>query len=265
MAKEVNPRLVFERLFAGGSASQAAESRTRRIETQKSILDFVREDASRLKRKLGATDRRKLDEYLTGVREIEQRIERSEQSKAAEVKGYRKPTGIPPEYAAHIRILCDLIVLAFRTDMTRVATFMLANEGSNRSYRFIGVPEGHHNLSHHGGDRKKQEKIAKINRFHISHYAYLLEKLHEVKELEGRLLDHCMILYGSCIGDGNRHNHHDLPILVAGKGCGSLETGRHLRYPKNTPLNNLYLAMLERMGAPTASLGDSTGVLQGLL
>src|SRR5262245_19039877 len=160
--------------------------------------------------------------------------------------------------------MCDLLVRAFEGELARVATFILANEGSNRSYRFVDVPEGHHDLSHHGGSKEKQAKIAKINRFHLSQLAYMLQKMKAVKEGDGTLLDHAMIVYGSGNGDGNAHNHDELPILVAGRGSGSLNTGRHVRYKKETPLMNLYLGMLERMGAPTEKLGDSTGKLESL-
>jgi hypothetical protein len=266
LAKEVNPRLVFERLFGGGSAEEASRGRARRLERRTSILDYVLEDADRLRGKLGATDRRKLDEYLTAVRELEVRIGRNEKGRtdSAVTEGFEPPAGIPPEYSEHIRILSDLLVLAFRADVTRIATFVLANEGSNRSYKSIGVPEGHHDLSHHGNEKAKQEKIAKINRFHLSEYAHLLGKLREAREGEESLLDRCMILYGSGIGDGNRHNHDDLPVVLAGKGGGTIAAGRHVRYPRNTPLNNLFLSMLDRMGAPTERLGDSTGRLPGL-
>jgi hypothetical protein len=154
--------------------------------------------------------------------------------------------------------------LALQADLTRIVTFVVANEGSNRSYPDLDVPEGHHDLSHHGGDTGKQSKISKINVFHAEHLAYLLEKMHGITESDGSLLDHSMVVYGSCIGDGNAHNHNELPILLAGRGCGTLEPGRHVRFARNTPLNNLWLSMLDRMGAPTDSLGDGTGRLDGL-
>ena len=160
--------------------------------------------------------------------------------------------------------MCDLLVLAFQADVTRVCTFVLANEGSNKPYPFIDVSEGHHDLSHHGGDPKKLAKIRDINRFHATQLAYLLEKLKSVKEADGTLLDHVMLAYGSGNSDGNRHNHDDLPILLAGGGCGTLKPGRHIRYPKETPLNNLWLALFERMKASVPSLGDSTGMLAKL-
>ena len=258
--KEVNPRLVYDRLFSITSdASRALRDLKRR-----SVLDLVREDAGSLRAKLGAPDQRKLDEYLSSIREIEQRLERSSHLPEVKRPDYPRPTGVPAGYEEHIRILCDLLVLAFQADLTRICTFVLANEGSNRPYPFAGVPEGHHDLSHHGNDPKKQAKIRTINRFHVTQLAYLLEKLKAIPEGHGTLLGRCMIVYGSGNSDGNQHNHDNLPILLAGKGGGTLRTGRHLRYPRETPLNNLWLAMLDRLGVKVPSLGDSTGRLTGL-
>ena len=179
--------------------------------------------------------------------------------------GLVKPDGVPDNYGDHVRLMCDMLVLAFQCDLTRVSTFMLANEGSNRSYGFIGVPDGHHSLSHHQGKAEKQNKIRQINRFHIQQLSYLLERLATIQEADGsRLLDHCMVLYGSAISDGNAHNNENLPILVAGQGGGSLRTGRHLRYEQETPMANLLISLLARLGAPVDRLGDSTGPLEGL-
>ncbi len=273
MAKEIDPRLLFERLFPSYAKVEAAESRARREKHRKSVLDFVEEDATQLRKKLGATDQRKLDEYFTAIREIESRVDRSEQEALAELKDNAKekppavvarPDGIPKDYAEHMRLLCDILAIAFQANLTRVATFMLANEGSNRSYGFVGAPEGHHDLSHHGNNKEKQSKIAKINRFHVESFAYFLGKLKGIGDGDGTLLDNCMIVYGSAIGDGNAHNHDELPILLAGRGAGTIEPGRHVRYPRNTPLNNLYLSLLDRMEATTDSLGDSTGRLARL-
>jgi hypothetical protein len=264
MAKEVNPRLVFDRLFASQAAGESAAAKAKRQLYKKSILDFVVEDASTLKGRLGSTDQRKVEEYLTAVREIELRVDRAADQTVGDLPNFARPSGIPKDYQEHIRLMCDLMVLAFQGDVTRVSTFMFANEGSNRSYAFIDVPEGHHDLSHHGGDPKKHEKIARINRFHVSQYAYFLEKLRSIQEGDGTLLEHAMIVYGSGISDGNRHNHNDLPVLLAGKGGGSIRSGRHVVYKKDTPLNNLYLAMLDRIGAPIDRLGDSTGPLEDL-
>jgi hypothetical protein len=181
-----------------------------------------------------------------------------------QLPGVAKPIGIPKDYAEHIRLMCDMLVLAFQADLTRVATFVLANEGSNRSYAFIDVPEGHHDLSHHGGDKAKQAKIREINRFHMTQFAYMLEKMNAISEGERTLLDNSMIVYGSGLGDGNAHNHDDLPILLAGQGGGTIKTARHIKYQRETPLNNLYLSMLDRMESSTDALGDSTGRLNGL-
>jgi hypothetical protein len=264
MAKEVNPRLVFERLFATEIQTEGKEARGRRDRYKLSILDFVAEDAQRLKQRLGATDQRKLEEYLTGIREIEQRLVRASLPVGKLPDNIATPTGVPQDYEEHIRLLCDMLVLAFQGDLTRVCTFILANEGSNRPYRFIGIPEGHHDLSHHGGNKEKQSKISRINRFHMEQFAYLLGKLKSVREGDGTVLDNCMLAYGSGNSDGNRHNHDDLPVVMAGRGGGSVQTGRHLRYPPETPLTNLWLAMLDRVGAPAEKLGDSTGKLESL-
>jgi hypothetical protein len=264
MAKEVNPRLVFERLFGGDVKEESQSVRLKRERYRLSVLDFVLEDAASLRNRLGSTDQRKLDEYLGAVRDLEVRIVRNTASPLERNSTYPRPAGIPEEYADHIKLMNDLLALSFQADLTRVATFVYANDGSNRSYKFIGVPEGHHDLSHHGGNKEKLDKIRQINRFHISQFAYFIGKLKSIHEGDGTLLDHCMLLYGSGIGDGNRHNHDDLPILLAGQGGGTLRTGRHVKYPHDTPLTNLYLSMLERVGVETKSFGDSTGKLENL-
>ena len=264
VGKEVDPRLVFERLFANDLAHESADVREKRKRYRQSVLDFARSDAKQLEARLGANDRRKLDEYLTGVREIELRLSRAERTNAAELPAIEKPSGIPTEYPDHIRLMTDLLVLAFQGDVTRISTFMYANEGSNRPYPFIDIREGHHELSHHGNDEAKQAKIAKINTFHMTHFAYLLERLKGIQEGDGTLLDHSMIIYGSGISDGNAHNHDNLPILLAGRGCGKILPGRHVCYPDETPLTNLYISMLERFDTPVSKVGDSTGALPGL-
>jgi hypothetical protein len=256
-----NPRLVFDRLFGSG----ATADRARRERDRRSVLDFVREEARSLDRHLSGTDHQRLDEYFASIREIEERIERASQMPEPPRPNMPEPTGIPRDYREHIRLLCDLLVLAFQADITRVSTFVFANEGSNKPYTLIGVREGHHDLSHHSNDATKQAKIARINRFHIEQYAYLLGKLRTIREGDGTLLDHCMIAYGSGNSDGNRHNHDDLPVLLAGKACGTIRAGRHLRYAQNTPLNNLWLSLLDRMECNVGSLGDSTGRLPGLM
>jgi len=265
-AKETDPKLVFERLFGGNDPKELAAARAKRELYNKSILDFVAEDAKQLNKTLGQGDQRKLDEYLTSVREVEQRIEKARAASSAQAPkpNMPMPSGIPKEVTDHIRLMMDLMVLAFQTDLTRVATFPIANDGSNRPYKHIEVSEGHHDLSHHGSDPKKLEKIAKINKFHVEQLAYLTGKLKAAKEADGTsLLDNIMLVYGSGLGDGNAHNHDNLPILLIGKGGGTVSSGRHIVYPKksDTPLMNLYLALFQRMGAPTTRFGDSTGVL----
>jgi len=264
MPPEVDPRLVFDRLFGNGQSGEMAEARIKRDRYKKSILDFALEDARALKSDLGYTDRRKLDEYLTAVRELEQRIERAN-SFAATLPDYNRPTGVPKAYEDHLKLMFDLLVLAFQTDTTRISTFIMAHDGSNRQYPFIGVRDGHHDLSHHQNDEEKLTKIAKINRFHTTQFAYFLEKLKSVREGDGTLLDNCMIVYGSGLGDGNRHNHDNLPVLVAGKGGGTIQTGRHVRLAKETPMTNLFMSMLDRVGAPVDRIGDSTGLLPQLI
>jgi hypothetical protein len=263
VAKEVDPRLVFDRLFGNGNSVEMAETRQRRDRYQKSILDFVLEDAKTLQTRLGVKDQQKLDEYFTGVREIEKRVELAGRT-VEPPKGFTAPTGIPQDYADHIKLMLDMLALAFQSDQTRVASFMFANEGSNRSYKQINVPEGHHDLSHHGKDPGKQAKLQLINRFHMDQFAYFVEKLRSLPEAGGSVLDNSMLLYGSGISDGDRHNHDDLPIILVGKGGGKINAGRHLLYPENTPLNNLFLSMLDIMEVPVHSLGDSTGRLNNL-
>ena len=264
MAKEVNPRLVFDRLFASPSPGISGSERARRDYYRRSILDFVTEDAGQLRNRLGTNDKRKVDEYLTAVRELELRVADAESApSAADLPAdVKRPVGIPTDYGDHIRLMTDLMVLAFQGDVTRISTFMFANEGSNRSYSFIEVPEGHHDRSH--DPKPTLPLIQAMDRWYVDRLLYLLQKMQSIPEGEGTLLDNSMIVYGSGIGDGNRHNHTDLPILLAGRGAGTIETGRHLRYKRNTPLNNLYLSMLERMDVPVDRLGDSTGKIENL-
>jgi hypothetical protein len=262
--KEVNPRLVFDRLFASSVRNESRQNQARRDRYNQSILDFVHDDASQLRGRLGVTDQRRMDEYLSSLRDLENRIVHSTRVELPGGQAVSRPIGTPSNYEEHIRLLTDLLVLAFQTDSTRIATFVYANEGSNRSYRHINVPDGHHDLSHHAGNREKLSKLRRINHFHITQFAYLLEKLRSISEGDGKLLDNCMIVYGSGNGDGNRHNHDNLPVLLAGKGGGTIATGRHIVYPRNTPITNLYLAMLDRLGVQTERFGDSTGRLPNL-
>jgi len=266
VAKETNPRLVFQRLFSV-EAKPGEVASLKAAAYRRSLLDYVAEDARQLRGRLGSTDQRKLDEYLNGVREIEQRLARVEQG--SDTKGvpgrYRSPSGFTRSMQEHLRLMSDMLVLAFQADLTRICTFVFANEGSNRPYREIGVSDGHHDLSHHGRKAEKLEKIQKINTFHIEQVAYLLGKLKGVKEGERTLLDSCMIAYGSGNSDGNRHNHDNLPVLLMGKGGGTIKPGRHVRYRRETPVNNLWVSILERMGVRVERFGDSTGRLSGLV
>jgi hypothetical protein len=264
VAKQVNPRLVFDRLFGSPAGREGGEDLAKGDRHNKSILDFVGDDAKQLGQTLGTADRRKLDEYLTGVRELEQRITSARPAVDVGVAKYPRPLGIPADYQEHLRLLGDLLVLAFQCDLTRIASFVFANDGSNRNYRPAGVSDGHHDISHHGGDAAKQAKICKINQFHTTQLAYILGKLKVIPEGDRTLLDHCMIVYGSGISDGNSHSHDDLPILLAGGANGTIKTGRHVRYAKETPLTNLYVSMLDRMGANLDAFGDSTGPLSAL-
>lgn len=258
MAKEINPKLAFERLF--GSRDEDG-SRAERDVYHQSILDLVAEDASLLRRRLGATDQRKLDEYFTSVRELELRLDR-EATRLSEVPEYDVPAGIPKEVEAHIRLMYDVMVLAFQTDSTRVSTFMLGNAGSNRSYPMVGVQGGHHSLSHHRNDDQKMEDLTKIDIFLAQQFGYFLDKLQSVQEGERTLLDNSLILYGSGLSDANRHTHHDLPIVLAGNAGGKLKTDRLLNYEDDTPLNNLFLSICQLAGADLKAIGDSTGPLK---
>jgi hypothetical protein len=228
---------------------------------QKSILDTVLEDAKSLQSKVSAGDRRKLDEYFSSVRDIEQRIERAEKF-TAQMPDVKIPEGIPDSYEEHIRVMFDLMVLAFQTDTTRLATFMLAHDGSNRSFPDLGVPDAHHYLSHHQRDPQKLEKIAKIDQFYLRQFGYFLDKMKSVKEGDKTLLDSSMVVFGGGIGDGDRHNHDNLPILLAGRGGGTLTPGKRVVLPGETPMTNLYLSMLDRLGVPAEKVGDSTGKLE---
>ena len=261
---EVSPRALFERLFGDGDSTDS-QARLAALNEQRSILDYVRDDVSRLESGLGPRDRNKLDEYVESIRDIERRIQKAEEQNATvKMPVMERPTAIPEEFEDHARLMIDLQAIAFQADLTRVISFMMAREGSNRSYRSIGVSDGHHSVTHHMNDPEKIEKVHKINTHHVETFAYMLEKLRSTPDGDGNLLDHSLILYGSSISDGNAHTHHDLPIVLAGSGAGQFKTGRHIRYPKDTPLNNLLLSMLHTAGVPADKWGDSTGELPKL-
>jgi hypothetical protein len=265
-AKETNPRLLFERLFEVGPGRETLAARAERMRTRRSILDYVRSDARRLDARLGRGDRQRLEEYFESVRQLEQRIERVEtmEQDPSQLTSFERPEGVPGDFREHLDLMSELMVLAFKLDMTRVSSFMWSNEGSNRSYPFLDVPEGHHQLSHHKGDASMVEKIRRIDTFHVERFARFVERLAAEPEGDGTLLDNSMIVFGSAIGDGNRHNHDDLPILLAGGGGGTLSPGRHIAHESNTPLCNLYASLLGRMGVPAEGFGDSTGTLADL-
>jgi hypothetical protein len=266
-AKETDPRLAFERLFKSEFSGEDEISRKMRLEENKSILDFLNEDAKRLHKKLGRTDQTKLDEYLTGIREIERRIgfAEKESAESLSIAKFNNLTQLPTDYSEHIRLMGDLMVLAFQTDTTRVATFMFANEGSNRAYKMIGVNDGHHEMSHHQRNSEKLDALYKINKFHVEQLAYILDKMNSIKEGDKTLLENSMLVYGAGICDGDRHNHDDLPILLAGNAGGKIKKGKHIQVPKNTPMTNLFLSMGDKLGMDIEKIGDSTGKLLEVL
>jgi hypothetical protein len=264
MPKEIDPRIVFERLFGDRVRPEAEAVRARRERERQSVLDFVAEDARHLSESLGSADRRKLEEYLTSIREVERRLQQAQPTVAIGRESLVRPAGVPENFERHARLLADLVALAFQADLTRVVTFVLGNDGSNRSYREVGVSEGHHDVSHHGNDPARHEKLRRINRLHVSQLAYLMGRLQAIPYEAGSLLDHCLIVYGSGISDGDRHNHEDLPIVLAGGGGGSHRGGRHVHDPDGTPLCNLYLELMDALAVPAARFGDSTGRLEVL-
>jgi hypothetical protein len=259
---EVNPRAVFERLFGDGETTDPAV-RAVQARQDRSILDFVRADAARLGMDLGAGDKRKLSQYLDAVREIERRIQKSEEQSAA-IPTVDAPAGIPPTFEEHIQLMFDLMTIAFQTDQTRIITMMIGREGGNRTYRSIGVPDAHHGLSHHFNDASKIERLQKIDQHHVEMFSLFLKKMKETPDGDGTLLDHSTIVYGSSLSDGNRHDHLNLPVIFAGGANGRIHGGRHIRYPKGTPMTNLFLTMLDMAGVRPERIGDSTGKIEHL-
>ncbi len=266
LAKEMNPTAVFDRLFSTGDSQVDLKTSAVRKNRRKSVLDYALQDAKKLHADLGSADRRKLDEYLYAVRDVETSLVQSEKLQVGEngVPNYPRPAGVPQELDEHSKLMLDMLSLAFRTDSTRIASFMFANEGNNWGYPQLDAPEGHHDLSHHGSSEEKQQKLAKINRYYTKKLAYFLDSLASIDEGESSVLDNSLILYGSGISDGDRHNHDDLPILMAGGGAGKFKPGQHLVFPEKTPLCNLYLWLMHQFGVAGDSFGDSTGELKGL-
>ncbi len=257
LPSEAHPRIVFENLFGEGGT---AKERRAALGRQASLLDSMADEINRLRREVGAADRRKIDQYLDSVREVERRIQKAEADvEAKALPDLSRPLGVPASFAEHAKLMFDLQVLAMQGDITRVTTFQLARETSNRSYPEIGVPESHHPLSHHGNDPKKIAQMAKINQFHVSLFAYFLTKLAETSEAGGSLLDNTLCLYGSGMGNPNKHDHTNLPTIVAGGSVAGMMGGRHIRYEKVTPLANVHLTLLDKVGVDLNRFADSTG------
>jgi len=262
LPSEAHPRVVFERLFGEG---ESADGRRRALRDRASLLDSFNEDIARLKRKVGTTDRVRVDQYLDTVREIERQIQRAEAGAATNpMPDVDRPVGVPAAFADHVKLMFELQVLAFQADITRVVTFQLGRELNNRTYPEIGVPDPHHPISHHGNDAEKLLKIAKINTFHVLLFAQFLEKLKATPDGDGSLLDSTVYLYGSGMGNSSLHDHENLPILVAGGAATGLKGGRHIQYKDGTPLANLHLTLLDRVGVHPDSFGDSSGKMDDL-
>ncbi len=262
---EANPRRVFERLFGEGKPGEREANLKRRQQEDKSVLDFVLDDARSMRKRLDSTDKHKLDQYLAGIREVETRIQKTEQFGRVKDPGIETPPGIPTEYAEHIHLLFDMVVLAFQTDSTRLATVLLAHDGSNRSFDQIGITEGHHDLTHHQNRKEWIDKVADIDLWYVQQLAKFLDKLNQVKDVDGHsLLHNSMIVYGSGNADGNRHTHTNLPVLLAGCGGGALRTGRYVKHA-DQPLSNLFLSLGHVLGVRNLErFGDSTGVLKDI-
>jgi hypothetical protein len=256
----LNPRALFERLFGRGVA-RSPEDAARRARYRSSILDFVRADTKSLQASLGPTDVRKLDEYLSSIREVERQLEKAESEGVVIDPGMEKPYGVPPDFGDHFALMSDLLTLAFRADLTRVATFLITREGTPRPYREIGISDGHHPITHHKNNPELMEKVVRINEYHTTQLARWLGKLKAIREGEGNLLDNSMIVYGSGISDGNRHLHDDLPTLLIGRGGNAFKPGRRITFRKETPMANLHLTLMDRMGVRLEHFGDASGRL----
>jgi hypothetical protein len=257
---EINPRNVFDRLFGDGSTTT---ERVMRLQRERSILDSVTAEVSHLQGKLGASDRNKVSEYLDNVREIERRIQLAEKKQVSSTQGEfpAAPIGIPDNHEEHSKLMFDLMALSYQADVTRIVSFMMAREVSYRTFPMIGVPDPFHATSHHQNDPEKLEKLTKINTYHVGLMAYFLEKLRNTPDGDGSLLDHSLVLYGSCMSNSNLHNHNPLPIFVAGGANGQLKGGKHIKYPNDTPAANLLLTILGMAGVQQDSIGDSDGHL----
>jgi hypothetical protein len=259
----LDPRALFERMFGTGRP-MTAEQRARQLMDRRSVLDFVAEGTHKLEAGLGPSDRRKLDEYLSSIREVERQLERSEKENTQIDPHMDKPYGVPADFAEHFKLMSSMIAIAFQADLTRVVTFLVTREGSLRPYRELGIADGHHPLTHHRNQPDLMEKVRKINEYHVQQFAGFVEKMKSTKEGDRSLLDNCMIVYGAGLSDGNAHLHEDLPTLVVGRGGNTFKTGRRMLARRETPMCNLFLTMMDRMGVRMDRFGDSTGRLQGL-
>jgi len=259
----LNPRVLFERLFGAGQP-MTPEERARQSKYRRSILDFVTDDTHKLETSLGPTDRRKLDDYLSAIREVEQQIQHVEQDGKQVDPQMDKPYGVPADFAEHFKLMSNMIAIAFQADLTRIVTFLVTREGTSRPYRELGIPDGHHPLTHHRNQPELMEKVRRINEYHVQQFAGFVEKIKSSKEGDRSLLDNCMIVYGAGLSDGNAHLHEDLPTVLLGRGGNYFKTGRRIMVRRETPMCNLFLAMMDRMGVHVEHFGDSTGRLEGL-
>jgi hypothetical protein len=259
----LDPRALFERMFGAGQP-MTPEERARQSKYRRSVLDFVTEDTHKLETGLGPTDRRKLDEYLSAIREVERQIQRAETDNKQIDPHMDKPYGIPADFAENFKLLSSMIAIAFQADLTRIVTFLVTHEGTSRPYRELDIPDGHHPLTHHRNQPDLMEKVRRINEYHVKQFAGFVEKMKSSQEGNGSLLDNSMIVYGAGLSDGNAHLHEDLPTLIVGRGGNYFKTGRRMVVRRETPMCNLFLTMMDRMGVPTERFGDSTGRLDGL-
>lgn len=259
----LDPRALFERLFGDGVALSPA-ARARNAKYRRSILDFVTEDTKKLEAGLGPTDKRKLDEYLSSIREVERQIEKAERDNQQIDPKMDKPYGVPADFAEHFKLMTDMMTIAFQADLTRVMTFLVTHEGTSRAYRELGISDGHHPLTHHRNQEDLMEKVAQINAYHVKQFAGWIEKLKSIKEGDSTLLDNLMVVYGAGLSDGNRHLHEDLPTIMVGSGGGTIKSGRRIVARRETPMCNLFLSMMDRMGVHMENFGDATGKLEGL-
>jgi hypothetical protein len=259
----LDPRALFERLFGDG-IPMTPEARARQAKFRRSILDFVTEDTHSLESGLGPTDKRKLDEYLTSIRAVETQLERAEKDNKQIDPHMDKPYGVPADFADHFKLMTDMATIAFQADLTRVMTFLVTHEGTSRAYREIGISDGHHPLTHHRNQADLMEKVAQINCYHMVQFAAWMQRMKATKEGDGSLLDNCMIVYGAGLSDGNRHLHEDLPTMIVGRGGNFIKPGRRVVYRRETPMCNLFLTMMDRMGARMDHFGDATGHLAGV-